>query len=125
MGVHLSSCASYGNMLRQITRSSADEAAIFAVLLRTWANVALDGLGGFIVIEGLCVSETRGATCPRRSLADCLVVRSIDPDFKENDEGFEHYIYRLKSTIDKDKINIISSHLATYSMSPLMIPWLR
>ena len=58
IGVHLPSCASYGNVLRQITRSSADEAAIFAVLLRTWGNVALDGLGDFIVIEGLCVSET-------------------------------------------------------------------
>ena len=58
IGVHLPSCASYGNVLRQITRSSAYKAAIFDVLLRTWGNVALDGLGGFIVIEGLCVSET-------------------------------------------------------------------
>ena len=62
--------------MRQITRSSADEAAIFDVLLRTWGNVALDGLGDFIVIEGLCVSETRCATGPRWSLADCLVVRA-------------------------------------------------
>ena len=35
----------------QITRSSVDEAAIFAVLLRTWGNVALGGTRGFIVIE--------------------------------------------------------------------------
>ena len=59
IGVHLPSCASYGNVLRQITRSSADEATIFAVLFRTWGNVALDGLGDFIVNEGLFVSETR------------------------------------------------------------------
>ena len=51
MGVHLHSCASYGNVMRQITRSSADDAAIFAALLRTWGNVALGGTRGFIVIE--------------------------------------------------------------------------
>ena len=76
MGVHLHSCARYGNVMRQITRSSADEAAIFVVLLRTWGNVALDGLGGFIVIEGLCVSETRGATGPRRVLR---IAWSLEP----------------------------------------------
>ena len=76
MGVHLPSCASYGNVLQQITRSSADEAAIFDVLFRTWGNVALDGLGGFMVIEGLCVSETRGATSPRRVL---LIAWSLEP----------------------------------------------
>ena len=51
MGVHLPPCASYGNVMRQITRSSADDAAIFAVLLRTWGNVALGETRGFIVID--------------------------------------------------------------------------
>ena len=76
LGVHLPSCASYGNVLRQITRSSADEAAIYGVLLRTWGNIALDGLWGFTVIEGLCVSETRGATGPRRVLR---IAWSLEP----------------------------------------------
>ena len=74
IGVHLSLCASYGNVMRQITRSSADEAAIFAVLLRTWLNVALDGLGGFIGFKRLLLSETWCTTGPGEGLADCLVV---------------------------------------------------
>ena len=61
-------------MLRQITRSLADKAAIFGVLLRTWGNVALDGLGGFIVIEEISAFRDLMCTESEKSLADCLVV---------------------------------------------------